>query len=191
MNSTTFYIFLFAHLSSLILGFGSVMVIDSFGLLWLAKKVPLSLVSKVANVTQRLIWVGWCGLVISGLGLILMKGYVDNLTQIKIFFVAMIGLNGFFLHYIKKDFEKIPDKAAIPTILKLRMGLATTISQTGWWGAMLIGFVHRHIEHYIPWPSQPLHYMLLIGGIFILAAALGETLLKPLSVGSERLVNKR
>jgi len=35
MDTTAFYIFLFVHLVSLIVGFGSVLVIDFFGLLWI------------------------------------------------------------------------------------------------------------------------------------------------------------
>ncbi len=38
MDSLIFYIFLFVHLTSLIVGFGAVLVTDFFGLLWLRKK---------------------------------------------------------------------------------------------------------------------------------------------------------
>jgi len=80
MASLSFYIFLFIHLISLIIGFGSVIVIDVFGLLWVLRKVDLKLVDKVAGITQKLIWIGWGGLVLSGIGLISIKGYIDNLS---------------------------------------------------------------------------------------------------------------
>jgi hypothetical protein len=67
MESTVFYFFLFLHLISLIIGFGAVLVIDTFGLLWLFKKKPLPKVMEVAEVTQRLIWIGWAGMVVSGI----------------------------------------------------------------------------------------------------------------------------
>lgn len=178
MDSTHFYIALFIHLTSLIIGFGSVLVIDTFGLLTLLGQQTLEQVKKVAAVTQKLIWIGWTGMVISGLNLIYLKGYVDNLTKIKIFFVLMVGLNGIFLHFIKKAAEKFQTKNDIPKIWMFRMGLATAISQTGWWGALFIGFVHRHIAHNIPWPNSPYMWMLGIIGIFGLAAVVGEITLK-------------
>ncbi len=173
MNTPVFYVALFVHVSSLILAFGSVMVIDTFGLLWLFKKVKMSFVMRVADITQRLIWLGWGGMVLSGIVLITSKGYVDNLTQIKLFFVALVGFNGILLHRIKKWTEKIGDNP-LPPRLFFRTMLSTAISQTGWWGALLIGFVHRHIAHNIPWPNQPWVFMLLIAGVFGLAAIVGE-----------------
>lgn len=59
MNIETNHALLFIHLISLIVGFGSVIVIDTFGFLWLLKKVKLTFVNRVANVTQPLIWIGW------------------------------------------------------------------------------------------------------------------------------------
>ena len=178
MQIQPFHIFLFIHLACLITGFGAVLVLDTFGLLWLLKKIPLSLVNKVAHVTQRLIWLGWFGMVASGLGLIIIKGYVDNLTVIKLFFVAMVGLNGVWLHFIKKSITNLGDNEPMPLLIKFRMFLATTISQTGWWGAILIGFVHRHIQHNIPWPANPWIYIFLIAGVFAVALAAGELALK-------------
>lgn len=178
MESTIFYCFLFLHLSSLILAFGSVMVIDVFGLMWLFKKQTLAQVTKVAETTQKLIWIGWVGMVISGVPLITLKGYIDNLTKIKIFFVILVGLNGLYLHFVKKSLEKVKDKQKIPALVMFRMFLATSISQMGWWGALVIGFVHRHVEHTIPWPANPYAYMFYIAGFFLVVMLLGENLLK-------------
>lgn len=178
MDSTLFYIFLFIHLISLITGFGAVIVIDTFGLLWMRKTVPLSRVNQTAHITQRLIWIGWTGLVLSGIGLISLKGYIDNLTAIKLFFVALLGLNGIFLHTIKKSFDSVSDSDQISPLLFFRISLASTISQLGWWGAVVIGFVHRHIDHYIAWPAHP---SIWIAGMLLLisiVSLLGETLLR-------------
>lgn len=177
MDNANFYAALFIHLVSLIVGFGSVIVIDTFGLLMLAGRQPLSQVKKVAAVTQRLIWLGWSGMVLSGTVLIVYKGYIDPLTQIKLFFVAMVGLNGLYLHWIKKGMDKYENKKDIPAIWMFRMSLATAISQTGWWGAILIGFVHRHIEHTILWPDNPVYWMAGIAAIFFIIFAAGERIL--------------
>jgi membrane-associated protease RseP (regulator of RpoE activity) len=179
MNDIAFYVFLFIHLVSLITGFGSVIVVDTFGLLWLLKikGITLERVNSVAAVTQRLIWIGWGGLVFSGLFLITMKGYVDNLTKIKLFFVLMIGLNGIFLHFIKKGLERLKDQEKVPALYMFRIALASTISQLGWWGALSIGFVHRHWEHNIPWPPDPFIYIGVIILLIGLVALVGESLL--------------
>ncbi len=158
-ESPIFFVALFIHIVSLITGFGAVIVVDTFGLLWLLKKIPLERVTKTAEITQRLIWIGWSGLVLSGTGLILMKGFVDELTMIKLFFVALLGLNGIFLHTIKKSMEKLANPNEITPTIMFRTALASTISQMGWWGALIIGFVHRHIEHNIPYPKNPWIYM--------------------------------
>lgn len=163
----------------MIIGFGAVIVIDSLGLLWILKKIKLQFVQDVAGLTQRLIWLGWSGLVLSGTGLLVLKGFIDNLTAIKIFFVAMLGLNGLFLHTIKKSFECVTDETNIPAILKFRMTLASAISQMGWWGALIIGFTHRQISSFIPWPASPWPYII---GIFLgisVIALVGEMLLRP------------
>lgn len=158
MDTLPFYLFLFAHIVSLITGFGSVIVIDAFGMMALRGKVQISFLNKVAETTQRLIWLGWAGLVCSGIGLITIKGYVDNLTKIKLFFVLMLGINGIVLHFIKKSMERlgqIESMSQVPASLKFRVGFASAVSQLGWWGALTIGFVHRHWRHNIPWPSNP------------------------------------
>ena len=175
MTEPIFYIALFAHLVFLIMGFGAVIVIDSFGLLMVLGKTRLDLVKKVADITQRLIWIGWIGMIASGLVLITMKGYVDNLTKIKLFFVVLVGLNGVYLHIIKKALGRYGSMKEIPAIWKFRIGLASFISQMGWWGALFIGFVHRHIEHNIPWPANPWIVMVgIVSGLLALWIA-GET----------------
>ena len=53
METTPFFILLFAHLSGLILGFGSVIVTDLFGLLWIWDRERFSQVVRVSGVTDR------------------------------------------------------------------------------------------------------------------------------------------
>ncbi len=171
MDTPAFYIALFVHLISLVIGFGAVMVIDAFGALWLFRKmnVELPLVRRVAHITQIMIWIGFSGLVASGIPMILMKGHVDNLTAIKLFLVALVGLNGVALHFIKKSMDKLGQNAqSVPPNIFLRIGLATTVSQLGWWGATLIGFYHRHVDHLVDWPP---YYVMIIG---ILAFVIGS-----------------
>ena len=178
MDSLPFYCFLFAHLMSLVVGFGAVVVVDTAGFLWLFKKTSINSVYRVASITQRLIWLGWVGLVLSGVGLISIKGYVDNLTLIKLFFVFMLGVNGLFLHYIKKSLHRMRISEISSPSSRFRITLASAVSQLGWWGALIIGFLHRHWQHYIPWPDNPWNY---IGAMTIVLAVIyffGEMMLR-------------
>ncbi len=180
MDTPLFYGFLFIHVISFIIAIGSVITIDTFGLMWMVKHMKLSQVHQVANVSTKLIWLGLTGLILSGIGLITLKGYIDNLTMIKLFFVGLVAVNGVFLHFIKKNVEKLGDVDALPAREQFRMAVASTISQVGWWSAFAIGFVHRHIEHMINVPSQPWLWMAAIILIISSVIIIGETVLQAL-----------
>ncbi|HEY4506693.1 MAG TPA: hypothetical protein VJH71_00820 [Candidatus Paceibacterota bacterium] len=176
MDSITFYIFLFAHIIFLITGFGTVLVIDFFGLLWFRKKISTDNLLLTTGHAQKLIWLGWIGLVISGVGLITIKGYLDNLTQIKLFFVILVGLNGIFLNKIHRLLSNL-DNNEMSKHLKFKIILTSIISQIGWWGAITIGFLHRHWQHNIPWPENPWLYIATISGSFFVVYVIGEIVL--------------
>ncbi|PIR96568.1 MAG: hypothetical protein COT92_00280 [Candidatus Doudnabacteria bacterium CG10_big_fil_rev_8_21_14_0_10_42_18] len=167
---------LFVHIVSFIIGFGAVIVIDSFGLLWLLKKTKFAFVMDVANVTQKLIWLGWVGLVASGSIMLFWKGHIDNLMWIKLFLVLMVGINGVFLHRIKKSFESLSGDEQITNQHKFRIGLASSISQLGWWGALTIGYFHHNISHVINWPNQSFFIIGVVVVFILFAAGAGEYL---------------
>jgi hypothetical protein len=183
MGFQPFYLFLFIHLVSFIVGFGSVITVDTFGSLWILKKVKLSTVNTVANVSEKLIWLGWGGLVASGACLLYIKSdgysYIDELTMIKIFFVALLGLNGLFLAFIKKSTAHLTDDMEMPKLARFRITLASTISQLGWWSALIIGFLHRQIASTINWPPKPFLVMAVILLAIGAIALVGETVLRP------------
>lgn len=156
MDTLPFYVFLFVHLISLVTGFGAVIVIDTFGLCWLLSLfgVDIVLVKRVANITQRLIWLGFVGLIVSGIPMLVLKGHVDALTQVKLFMVLMVGLNGVFLHLIKKQMDSVVKDTDVTPKLMFKISFASFISQFGWWSALTIGFLHRHWKHTIPWPAH-------------------------------------
>lgn len=178
MNIETNHALLFIHLISLIVGFGSVIVIDTFGFLWLLKKVKLTFVNRVANVTQPLIWIGWSGLVLTGIPLILMKESISGLSTIKIFLVLMVGLNGIFLHFIKKSMDGITDDSILPNIIKFRITLATFISQIGWWGAIIIGFLNNKLKEGAPVVVEPFYLIIPLFITIIFVYIIGELILR-------------
>ena len=178
MESTEFYILLFFHLSFLILGLGSVLVTDLYGLLWMRNRVRFNQIVKVSGVTEKFIWIGWAGMVAVGIPLIIMKGEVDNLMIIKLVFVAIIGINGYPLHLLQKKMAEFTDQDVVPGVFIFRLMLSITLSQIGWWGAVIIGFLHRHIWSIIEWPDQPWLFVGIFIAAFLAIWAVGETFLK-------------
>jgi hypothetical protein len=169
MNANIHDWLLFGHLVSLVVGFGAVIVVDSFGLAWLLKLfgVSLELVTKVANITQKLIWLGFVGLVGTGIPMLVAKGYPTDLVWVKLFLVAMVGVNGVFLHTIKQLMEK-EATGGVSRDVMFRIALASTVSQVGWWGATIIGFVSKEVKNNPQLPISPISIMcLLVAGIAI------------------------
>lgn len=178
MNIEPYHVLLFIHLASLILGFGSVLVIDTFGLLFLLKKIKLSFVNQVANVTQPLIWIGWTGLVLTGIPLILLKGNVSGLATLKIFAVLMVGLNGLFLHFIKRSMVGITDDMEMPSLAKFRITLATFVSQAGWWTAIVIGFLNNKLKADAPVIENPYEIIIPAFIAIVVILVMGELILR-------------
>jgi hypothetical protein len=183
METTSFFIFLFIHLSFLILGFGSVLATDLYGLLWVKDRVRFTQLISVSGHTKKFIWAGWFGMVAAGIPLLILKGEIDNLLVIKLFFVALIGANGVLLHYLHQKVEVYSKGEQVPRLFMFRLTFSLFISQLGWWGALLIGFLHRHVSTIINWPDNPwLAIGLIIGGLALIWG-LGEIIFKPQKAG--------
>lgn len=174
MDTLPFYLFLAVHLVSLIVGMGAVIFIDIVGAMWIFRRADARFLVRVAGVTQKVIWLGWAGLVASGTGLIILKGYVDSLTAVKLFLVFMIGINGVALHFIKHAVGDVAAFRALPPVYRYHIIMATVVSQVGWWGAITIGFIHRHWQHYIPWPVSPWPAILGIASGWLAIVLVGQ-----------------
>lgn len=178
METTPFFILLFIHLSGLILGFGSVLVTDLYGLLWLRNRVRFPQVVHLSGVTERFIWAGWGLMVAAGIPLLVLKGVIDNLLIVKLFFVALIGLNGIPLHVLQKRVRGYEEGDDVPPPILFRLTLALFVSQLAWWSAVLIGFLHRHVQTVIEWPDAPwLVIGLVVAGLLTIWAS-GEVLIR-------------
>ncbi len=138
----------FIHLISVIIGFGAVIVIDIFGLLWLLKRKTLSEVLSLANITQKLIWLGWFGAIISGFWIIDWHWPRSVTLQSKLYLVLLLGINGIWLHLLKNRLTLIAkqSKQVISLETKIVMTITTIISQIGWWSVILIGFWLTHLR---------------------------------------------
>ncbi|MDX1529925.1 MAG: hypothetical protein R3362_00225 [Rhodothermales bacterium] len=178
METTPFFIALFVHLSGLILGFGSVLATDLYGLLWLRDRERFPQVVRVSGVTERFIWAGWGLMVAAGIPLLVLKGVIDNLLIVKLFFVALIGVNGILLHALQKKVRGYEEGDDVPTLTLFRLAFALFVSQLAWWSAFLIGFLHRHVQSVIEWPDAPwLMIGLIVAGLLMIWAS-GEVLIR-------------
>ncbi len=155
MESTAFYIVLFVHLSGLVLGFGSVLVTDLYGALWLLGRQPYRQVVAVSAVTEKFVWAGWSVMVAAGVPLLVIKGQIDNLMWIKLFFVALIGVNGLVLNRVQQRADEFGPGDELPSRFVVWSTLSLFVSQIAWWSAVLIGFLHRHVQSPIEWPPAP------------------------------------
>jgi hypothetical protein len=127
---------LFGHLVSLVVGLGSVLGVDYFGLLWFLRRLPLEAMLRQAHRISPLIWLGLCGLVLTGS---LMQPQLSApLTLIKMVCVVGVGVVGVLALSTKRAMLR-----AMPTVspsLLLRGLILSATSQALWWSAVLIGF---------------------------------------------------
>ena len=178
MESTAFYIILFVHLISLVAAFGAVMVTDFFGLRWTRNQIPFARVVQAADTTGRMVWIGWLTLVASGIPLLVLKASIDELMILKLFCVGLAGANGLALHAVLKRLRTYEHADAVPSLLVFRLLLSLMLSQVAWWGALLIGFLHRHIWDSINWPPRPLLVIAAFSAGAIIIGAAGELILR-------------
>ncbi|MFE2286101.1 hypothetical protein ACFXDJ_18260 [Streptomyces sp. NPDC059443] len=130
---------LFAHLASLVVGFGAVLSADYYGLLWATGRCTLA---EVVGATSRLhipIWAGLGGLVVSGM--MLQPDLDSPLTLAKLALVSLLTLNGLQAGLLGRRLNTTP---TITPHLLLWGGATAVISQVCWWGAVTIGFLNTN-----------------------------------------------
>lgn len=139
---------LFVHLASMALGFGAVLVIDYYGLLWLTGRCTLAEALTTADRLHTPVWAGLAGLV--GSGALLHPDLGSALTRTKLALVLVLTLNGLQARILARHLAR-PTASAHPKAPALRprtllWGAATAaVSQICWWGAVAIGFLNsRH-----------------------------------------------
>lgn len=134
---------LFIHLVSMAVGFGAVIMIDVYGLLWLFGSRTLSEVVALASAAHGVIAVGIGGLLASGIAL---RPDLDtSLARFKMVLVLVLMLNGVAaqrtLHRMKKELPPGVRGASIPWAAFQRVLTAALVSQSTWWGCIAIGFI--------------------------------------------------
>jgi hypothetical protein len=130
---------LFAHLASLILGFGAVLTLDWFGLMWLLGRQRLTDLVRAAQMMHLPIWAGLTGLTVSGV--LLSPDISAPLTDVKMAAVLAVALNGLAAPRVQERLVALGDRKPSLRLLGVAM-LVATISQGGWWTATIVGFLN-------------------------------------------------
>lgn len=128
---------LFFHLAALVVGFGSVLSVDWVALLFmLGRRDFKDLLASAENASVP-IWLGYAGLVLSGL--VLEPDLHSTITQIKLGLVLVVGLNGLVAVGLHQSLHRRGEMG--PMALGM---VCATVSQVGWWGATVVGFINAH-----------------------------------------------
>ena len=128
---------LFVHLISLVVGFGSVLAVDWYGLLSLSGRVTIGDVLLTAERMTPLIWIGLAGLTASGV--VLKPDLSSWLIVVKLCCVLGVGIVGVLALSTSRLMERqMPTPAQ--SVVRRGMVLAGA-SQTFWWTAVIIGFL--------------------------------------------------
>ena len=140
---------LFIHLVSMAIGFGAVIVIDIYGLLWLAGRRTLVELVDLDTAAHTVIAVGVGGLLASGIAL--QPDLMTPLARVKMLLVLVLMLNGLaaqrFLIGLRKALPPGTRGASIPWAAFQRGLAAALVSQASWWGAIAIGFITNAARH--------------------------------------------
>jgi hypothetical protein len=128
---------LFIHLISLVVGFGSVLAVDWYGLLSFSRRVTIGDVLLTAERLIPLTWLGLAGLAASG---VLLKPDLSSwLVVVKLCCVLGVGIVGVLALATSRLIER---QMPTPTRSLIHRGMVLAgLSQSFWWTAVLIGFI--------------------------------------------------
>jgi hypothetical protein len=130
---------LFVHLAALVFGFGAVLSLDWFGLMWMLGRQDLIGLVRAAQVAHTPIWLGLAGLTLSGV--LLAPDTSAPLTVVKLLAVLVVALNGLYATRVQDRLLALGGQAP-PRRLLLTAVLVATVSQAGWWLATAVGFLN-------------------------------------------------
>jgi hypothetical protein len=140
---------LFIHLVAMAIGFGSVVMIDVYGLMWLFGYKTLYELVDLAAIAHGVISVGIGGLLASGVAL--RPDLSSPLARCKLLLVLVVMLNGVWaqrvLHGMKATLPPDVRGANIPWAGFQKALTAALISQASWWGSIAIGFLTNASRH--------------------------------------------
>jgi hypothetical protein len=132
-----------AHVLAMVLAFGSVIVVDWVGFLWLVGKRGLHETSRLESAAAPLIWAGLAGLLLTGA--FVHPDVTNPATQLKMCCVLGLMLNGISLIPAMRGLHALPGGTMFKDVaanLRARLLVALVLSQGFWWTAIIVGFAN-------------------------------------------------
>ncbi|GAA4455455.1 hypothetical protein [Phytohabitans houttuyneae] len=129
---------LFCHLAALVVGFGAVLAMDWLGLQWMLRRLDLPTLLRTTHNAHLLVWLGLAGLVASGA--LLGPNIGAGQTRVKLVAVLAVALNGLYVGRLQHRLGAYTESRP-PWTLLAAGGLASLVSQAGWWTATAVGFL--------------------------------------------------
>ncbi|MFC9350410.1 hypothetical protein [Arthrobacter sp. NPDC057013] len=137
------------HILALVLSFGTILVVDWLGLLWLLGKVQMHESGRLEAAAKPLIWGGLALLLVSGS--LIDPDLTNPVTVIKLACVLALMLNGLSIAPAMHQLLALPACTRFGELgrrLRLRLMVALSISQACWWTAVLIGLVNSTLRRW-------------------------------------------
>jgi hypothetical protein len=137
------------HILALVLSFGTILVVDWLGLLWLLGKVEMHASGKLEAAAKPLIWGGLALLLTSGA--LIDPDLTSPVTMVKLVAVLILMLNGLSIAPAMHRLLALPPRTRFTELtrrLRLRLMIALTVSQTCWWTAVLIGLLNSTLRRW-------------------------------------------
>ncbi|MFE4834777.1 hypothetical protein ACFRAU_08845 [Arthrobacter sp. NPDC056691] len=137
------------HILALVLAFGTILVVDWLGLLWLLGKVHMHASPKLERATKPLIWGGLALLLASGA--LIHPDITNPVTAVKLGCVLILMLNGLSIAPAMHKMFALPRDTSFSELgsrLRTRLLIALSISQACWWTAVLIGLVNSTLRRW-------------------------------------------
>lgn len=132
-----------SHILAMVVAFGSILLVDWHGFLWLIGKRKLFETIRLDDAASPLIWTGIVGLLFTGV--FLSPNLANPLTVIKLAAVLVLMLNGIMLIPLMRRLLVMPPTTTFGALTpgqRFHMLSCLTISQACWWTAIIIGFLN-------------------------------------------------
>jgi len=131
-------IFFLTHMASLVLAYGTVLIVDLIGAFWLLGEIGRERMLAITKWAQPLIWTGLVGMLISGA--MLGPDLTKPLTRVKMTLVILLAVNGLNLDALRKRTMQLSGQSFwdTPNSYKAWSIFSITLSQALWLSIIVV-----------------------------------------------------
>lgn len=137
------------HILALVLSFGTILVLDWLGFLWLLGRGEIHESGRLEASAKPLIWGGLVLLLVSGA--VIHPDLGNPVTVVKLGAILLLMLNGLTIAPAMQQLLALPPQTGFGQLgrrLRLRLFIALSISQSCWWTAILIGLFNSALRRW-------------------------------------------